>query len=108
MIKTLSESECHTSDQVDELASDSEKYQQSENEQSASLQNLQAEHIEQVVESIISDLDAVVRSAADKTHLPAEYFMWKWNAEMAALLCEQKNGGSPGLSLASFSSCGEY
>jgi hypothetical protein len=108
----LLESECQTDDQVDELASDSNKYWQSGHEQSQapSIESPQPEHIEHIVKSTLSDLDAVVRSAADKTHLPAEYFIWKWNAEMAARLFEQNRDGShgTGLSLAPFSSCGDY
>ena len=99
-----------TDDQVDELASDSDKYQQSGREQSPapSIESLQLENIERIVKSTLSDLDAVIRSATDKTHLPAEYFIWKWNAEMAARLFEQNCGGSHGLSLTLFLGCGHY
>ncbi|KAF8735550.1 hypothetical protein AX14_001870 [Amanita brunnescens Koide BX004] len=101
-IETLLESECQTDDQVDELASDSNKYWQSGREQSQapSIESPQPEHIERIVKSTLSDLDAVVRSAADKTHLPAEYFIWKWNAEMAARLFEQNRDGSHGTGIA--------
>ena len=115
-VESTSESGCQTDDQVDELASDTEKYEQSDHEQSTpqkherspSIKFRQSKHIELVVETTLSDLDAVLQSAADKTDLPAEYFIWKWNAEMAARLVEGKDGGSRGVSLASLSGGGGY
>src|SRR6266576_353381 len=113
-VETTSESGCQTDDHVDELASDTEKYKQSDHEQSTSqtherspsIEFRRSKHIELVVETTLSDLDAVLQSAADKTDLPAEYFICKGNAEMAARLVEGKHGGSRGVSLASFSGSG--
>ncbi|KAF8347512.1 hypothetical protein F5887DRAFT_915777 [Amanita rubescens] len=45
-------------------------------------------------------MDAVLQSAAGKTDLPAEYFIWKWNAQMAARLVEGKDGGHVGWRIA--------
>ena len=114
-LETASESGYQTDDQVDELTSDGEKHQQSDYEQLTSPTrerppsnaSRQPEHVEQVVEATLSDLDAVLQSAADKTDLPAEYFIWKWNTQMAARLVEGKDGVSLGVSLPSFSGgCG--
>ncbi|KAF8325703.1 hypothetical protein F5887DRAFT_1085304 [Amanita rubescens] len=112
-LETASESGFQTDDQVDELASDGEECQQSDHEQSTSpthersfsIESRLPEHIERVVEATLSNMDAVLQSAAGKTDLPAEYFIWKWNAQMAARLVEGKDGGH-GVSLASFSGGG--
>lgn len=111
--KTTSESGFQTDNQV---ASDREKSQQPDHEQSTfpthersfSIESRQPEHIEQVVEATLIDLDAVLQSAADKTDLPAQYFIWKWNAQMAARLVEGKDGLSRGVSLPLFSGGGGY